>query len=82
MYLYRTAASQETEPDEKTEEKKEKKKSQDAFLCSSLCFQLKLKRYYKDNHLLLLHKVEVAFIYAMTAEFPVSWHFVQHLVSV
>lgn len=77
MYLYRTAASQETEQDEI-----EKKKGQDASICSSVCFQLKLKKYYKDNNLLLLHKVDVAFIYAMTAESPVSWHFVQHLVSV
>ena len=55
MYLYRTAASQETEPD-----KTEKRKGQDAFICSSLCFQLKLKTYDKDNNLLLLHKVDVA----------------------
>lgn len=76
MYLYRTAASPETEAAEI------EKKGQDAFICSSLCFQLKVKKYFKDNHLLLLHKVEVSFIYAMTAESPVSWHFVQHLVSV
>lgn len=67
--------SQETEPDEAG------KKDQD-----SLYFQLKLKNPNNNkniySHLLLLHKIKVAVIYSMTAESPVSWHFLQHPVSV